>query len=146
MSALKQPTRVPLTVPIQAHGEMVSSLELRRPKLGDLDGVALTIQPNPAKETADFKILMGDAIPIIAAMARIPPSSARDIDIADVGEVIAAIWDFFAEIPANWPGMMDELAYAYHWPPSELNNLTGPELARWHAGLVRIQEDIASAL
>ena len=42
--------------------------------------------------------------------------------------------------------MMDELAYGYHWPPGELNALTGPELRRWHEGLVRIQEDIASSM
>ena len=41
--------------------------------------------------------------------------------------------------------MMDELAMAYHWSPSELNALTGPELKRWHEGLVRMQERIASS-
>lgn len=35
---------------------------------------------------------------------------------------------------------MDELAYAYHWPPTELNRLTPRELVRWHDGLVRLQE------
>ena len=94
MNDIKKATTVQLTVPIQAHGETVSTLELRRPKLGDLEGVAITIQPKPEKETADFKIVLGDAIPIISAMARIPPGAAREIDVSDVGEVISAVWDF----------------------------------------------------
>ena len=38
---------------------------------------------------------------------------------------------------------MNELAYAYHWPPSELNAMTGPELVHWHRGLARILSRIA---
>ena len=37
---------------------------------------------------------------------------------------------------------MDELAYAYHWPPSELQRLTPSALLRWHRGLIRLQERI----
>ena len=94
MSGLKQSIRVPLTVPIEAHGETVSSLELRRPKLGDLEGVEISIIPKPEQETAEIKLKVGDVIPIVAAMAKIPPSAARSIDGNDVGEVIGAVWDF----------------------------------------------------
>lgn len=95
MSGGAQGTRVPLTHPIQAHGETVSELDLRRPKLGDLEGVSLVLQPKPAgQEGTDIKIVLGDAIPVIAAMARIPPSAARTIDIEDVGEVMKVVWDF----------------------------------------------------
>ena len=47
---------------------------------------------------------------------------------------------FFAEIPGDYLTLMDDLAYAYHWPPDALNGLTGPELVRWYDGLVRRQE------
>ena len=94
-------TRVALTRPIQAYGETVSSLELRRPTLGSLEGVSLILQPKPAGDGADIKICFGDAIPVISAMARIPPSSARSIDIADVSAVMKVVWDFLPKFPAT---------------------------------------------
>ena len=99
---MNETTRVSLTVPIQAHGETISSLELRRPKLGDLAGVSLIVQPKgDGQEGADVKVSLGDAIPVIAAMARIPPSSARQIDITDAGAVMKVVWDFLPKSPAT---------------------------------------------
>ena len=92
MSNSSESIRVPLSRPIQAHGETVSSLELREPELGDLEGVSLIIQ-----DKGGVKIVLGDAIPVIAAMARIPPSSARKIKARDAGPVIKAVLDFFPD-------------------------------------------------
>ena len=48
--------------------------------------------------------------------------------------------EFFADVPSNAGELMSELAHAYHWPPSELDALTAPELLYWHRGLAKLQE------
>ena len=35
---------------------------------------------------------------------------------------------------------MEEVAWGYHWPPSEIHRLKVSELVRWHEGLVRIHK------
>jgi len=40
---------------------------------------------------------------------------------------------------------MAELAWCYHWPPSELDNLPMDELMVWHQQAMRIQQLINKA-
>ena len=92
---------VALTVPIQAHGATISSLEFHHPDLGSLEGSSLVLQPK--QDGAGIKICIGDAIPIIAAMARIPPGSARKIDISDVSSVMQMVWVVLPKSPpTSW--------------------------------------------
>lgn len=69
---------VKLTEPIKAHGEDVTELHLRRPKLKDLRGLNLA------------NLDGGMMIDLVAKLADIPPSAAGEIDAADfdaIGEV-----------------------------------------------------------
>ena len=88
------PVTVELTVPIQAHGETLTSLTLHRPKLGALKHVSIAIKPGGEDEATEVKINFGDAIPAIAAVARIPPSSAAQIDLVDAPQVWKAVRSF----------------------------------------------------
>jgi hypothetical protein len=38
--------------------------------------------------------------------------------------------------------MMEEVAYVFHWPPSELGRLTIPQLRRWHQAAARIHKQV----
>ena len=40
----------------------------------------------------------------------------------------------------NWVEAYREVAFIYHWPPSEIGALTVPELMRWHEAGVDIME------
>ena len=87
--------QVPLTTPIEAHGETLTSLTLRRPVLGDLSSMSFVVQPSPDDdEGASIKFSIGDTIPVIAKSAGIPLSSARRIAVADLGSIMGAMWDF----------------------------------------------------
>ena len=97
MSQPDESVRVPLTRPIQAHGETVSALELREPELGDLEGVGVILQQAAGGAGGSLKFVLGDFIPVIAAMARIPPSSARRIKARDIGTDIEAVFDFLPD-------------------------------------------------
>ncbi|WP_350051958.1 GpE family phage tail protein [Marivibrio sp.] len=37
---------------------------------------------------------------------------------------------------------MEEVAFTYHWPPSELRKLTVRELINWHDGARRINRQL----
>ena len=38
--------------------------------------------------------------------------------------------------------MMEEVAWVYHWPPSEIERMTPTRLERWHAAACRIQRQM----
>ena len=39
--------------------------------------------------------------------------------------------------------MMEDLAWVYRWPPSELYAMTPTQIVRWHAAARRIQRQTA---
>ena len=70
---------ITLAKPIQAHGETLTALVFRDPCARDL---------------REFKIgdaTVGNFIPVIAALAGIPPSSVESMHPADIFEAIEAI-------------------------------------------------------
>lgn len=86
---------VPLTTPIQAHGETVEVLELRAPVVKDLMELG---QP--------FLIIVGDGDPgiqiqqkkvgqYIVRLAGIPMSSVEKLSMIDFGTVQAVVLGFF---------------------------------------------------
>ena len=79
---------VPLTVPIQVHGEEVSSLTLNDPDLGALEGVHVDLGQQGAR------LYLGQLPAIIAAMANIPPSSAKKIKMRDLVAIGPEVMDF----------------------------------------------------
>ena len=74
---------VALQYPIEANGETLTSLTLRRPKMGDMkamDGVTGDV----ARQAA-----------LIGALAGIPPSSVDELDGEDFMTISSAVADFF---------------------------------------------------
>ena len=80
---------VPLTRPIEAHGETLSELTLSEIDLGALEDINLVID-----HSGKLHLNLGDLHRLIAGMANIPPSSARKILIKDVFAAREAMEDF----------------------------------------------------
>lgn len=85
--------RIELTKPIQAHGADVTVLELREPSAGDIMecGYPLAIGDGEAKPQAD---IVGK---LIARLGGIPPSSVKQMALADFQSAMGAILGFFGE-------------------------------------------------
>ena len=82
-------TTIPLTKPIQAHGEEVSELEMGDDAtLGSLKGIKL-------ENIADTAVL----IRVVAALANIPPSAAATISARDFAPMMEAVTDFLGISP-----------------------------------------------
>ena len=81
---------IPLSRPVQAHGETLTELTLTEVDLGALEGVNLVID-----QDGKLQIDLGDLHRLIAGMANIPPSAAKRILIKDALAGKEAIADFF---------------------------------------------------
>jgi hypothetical protein len=86
---------ISLSVPVQAHGEMVSKLTFRRPTGGDImalgdaypihiDWTTGQIRPNPPA--------MGD---MMSTLAQVPPSTIKALDAEDWSTCAHALMGFF---------------------------------------------------
>ncbi len=83
---------ITLSKPIHAHGETVSDLTLNAPTLGALDGIELSVGPD-----GTVKFNLGDISKLVANMTGIPPSSAAQISLADVGKLVEPIQSFLSD-------------------------------------------------
>lgn len=77
------PVTIQLSEAIEAHGERVSVLTLRRPKARDLQDMPL--KPN---------MVMGDLYGVAAACADLPPSAIDQLDAADLMKVMEVVGGF----------------------------------------------------
>ncbi len=73
------PVTLKLVKPISAHGELVAELTIREPTARDL------------KEFRIGDPTVGNFLPLIAALAGIPPSSVEALHPADVFEAVEVI-------------------------------------------------------
>ena len=94
-----RPVTVHLRTPIEAHGETVSELTLSEPTLGVLDGVHVEIGTS-----GGVRIDLGNLHRLIAGMAGIPPSSARQIRVTDMAPLARAVMDFLPPSRPPAPG------------------------------------------
>ena len=84
-----EPRKIPLSVPIKAHGEEIDELVLTgMPQLRHLKGVRIKL----GEGGVDFDI--GDIPKIIGPMAQIPLGSAERISIRDLGAMLPVVMDF----------------------------------------------------
>ena len=88
-------TVIKLSKPISAHGETIAQLSLSEPTLAILDDVELF----SVKGDGSIKINFGDLHKIIAGMADIPPSAAKNIALQDLKQLIPMVTDFFGVPP-----------------------------------------------
>lgn len=83
---------ITLSKPIQAHGETVSTLTLRRPTVAELRqyGQPYAIVPSSGGIKADYQVCAG----LISTICAIPPSSVDMIDSADFDDMAVILVGF----------------------------------------------------
>lgn len=93
-----RPVTMRLRTPIEAHGQTVSEITLAEPTLGVLDGVRIEVGAS-----GRVQIDLGDLHRLVAGMAGIPPSSARQIRMTDLAPLARAVMDFLGGGPPEPP-------------------------------------------
>lgn len=84
---------VTLSVPIQAHGEEVSVLYLRRPTVQEVR--AIKALPYKIDKDEAVTLDMDVAAKYIALCGHIPPSSVNQLDLADLNDASWKVAGFF---------------------------------------------------
>lgn len=84
---------IKLSQPIEAHGEQLSELTLRRPTVQEVR--AIKSLPYKIDKTEDVSLDLDVAAKYIAVCAGIPPSSVNQLDLSDFNSLSWAIAGFF---------------------------------------------------
>ncbi len=84
---------VKLQVPIEAHGEPLVELTLRRPTVQEVR--AIKALPYKIDKGQDVSLDMDVAAKYIAVCAGIPPSSVNQLDLSDLNTLSWAVAGFF---------------------------------------------------
>lgn len=89
---------VPLTKPVQAHGEELTALELQDPTFEQIQklGVPVSIDGN-----SNFTINTQVALKYVPELAGVPPSSLKELGAFDLNNLCWAVWKFFMMPPAS---------------------------------------------
>ena len=90
------PIELPLSRPIEAHGETLESLTLAEPTLGNLDGIEIAVS-----DRYGVRLDLGALHLLVGRCAGIPPRAARKIALTDLGPAVDALTDFFAGSPTS---------------------------------------------
>lgn len=84
---------IKLAQPIEAHGEQLTELTLRRPTVQEVR--AIKAMPYKLDKNEDVYLDMDVAAKYIAVCAGIPPSSVNQLDLSDLNTLAWAIFSFF---------------------------------------------------
>lgn len=84
---------VKLQAPIEAHGEQVTELTLRRPTVQEVR--AIKALPYKIGKDEDVTLDMEVAAKYIAVCAGIPPSSVNQLDLCDLNSLSWTVAGFF---------------------------------------------------
>ena len=84
---------VKLQVAIEAHGEPLTELNLRRPTVQEVR--AIKALPYKIDKSEEVSLDMDVAAKYIAVCAGIPPSSVNQLDLADLNALSWAVASFF---------------------------------------------------
>ncbi len=82
-----------LSAPIEAHGESLTELTLRRPTVQEVR--AIKALPYKIDKNEEVSLDMDVAAKYIAVCAGIPPSSVNQLDLADLNGLSWAVAGFF---------------------------------------------------
>jgi hypothetical protein len=85
------PTSITLKEPIQAHGETITTLEIRNPKGKDFKKISGAAMEAPFKMILDFAAILAD----------VPPSALDELGVEDVEAVCAVVGPFLGKSPAT---------------------------------------------
>lgn len=91
---------VKLQVPIEAHGDSLTELNLRRPTVQEVR--AIKALPYKIDKNEEVSLDMDVAAKYIAVCAGIPPSSVNQLDLADLNTLCWQVAGFFMT-PASSP-------------------------------------------
>ena len=99
-------TEMPLSKPIQAHGETLSALTFREPTGADLVkcGLPFSLAVDGTAAKVDFDTRA--AAQWIAALAAIPPSSVAQLSFKDMAAAMMTVAGFFGEAIPPLSGMI----------------------------------------
>ncbi|MGC5702348.1 phage tail assembly protein [Pseudomonas sp. NFXW11] len=84
---------IKLQVPIEAHGEPLAELSLRRPTVQEVR--AIKALPYKIDKSEEVSLDMDIAAKYIAVCAGIPPSSVNQLDLVDLNTLSWAVASFF---------------------------------------------------
>lgn len=79
---------VPLSKPIEAHGETITEITLRAPTIGDMEDLGIG-----AAGIKSFKELVA----VVAELGAVPPSSVRKLEMRDVAPLNEALASFLEQ-------------------------------------------------
>lgn len=82
-----------LAAPIDAHGETITELTLRRPTVAEAR--AIKSLPYKIDKNEDVSLDLDVAAKFIAVCAGVPPSSVNQLDLADLNSMAWVIAGFF---------------------------------------------------
>ena len=89
--AMSEPIK--LGVPIEAHGEQLTELTLRRPTVQEVR--AIKAMPYKLDKNEDVCLDMDVAAKYIAVCAGIPPSSVNQLSLPDLNQLAWTVFSFF---------------------------------------------------
>ena len=91
-------------------------------------------QVNAEKELAtgmNVYTLRKYQIMLVALVSGWPQVAVERMPIRQIQEAFDFLAPFITSWPSNWRELAADLAYFWHWQPSETWALTGPELLWW---------------
>lgn len=94
---MNEPVSVPLSTPVEAHGETLAVLTLRPPKGRD---IRLAGVPYAITQDGDVRIDGAAMAKMIAALAGVPPSVVDGLSSEDWNTAMMAVLGFFGTAPA----------------------------------------------
>ena len=92
---------VKLQAPIEAHGEPLTELNLRRPTVQEVR--AIKALPYKIDKNEEVSLDMDVAAKYIAVCAGIPPSSVNQLDLADLNTLSWQVAGFFMSAASALP-------------------------------------------
>lgn len=104
---------VKLQVAIEAHGESLDELTLRRPTVQEVRSIKAL--PYRIDKSEEVSLDMDVAAKYIAVCAGIPPSSVNQLDLADLNGLSWAVASFFHECGVAAIGDLIAAAYDLAW-------------------------------
>lgn len=90
---------VPLSKPIEAHGQTITEITLREPTTEDVmaEGFPTLMVPSADGKTVCVEVRANVVGRYIARLGAIPPSSVKKLSIADFQRCLNEVMSFFGE-------------------------------------------------
>lgn len=92
---------IKLDQPIEAHGEQLTELTLRRPTVQEVR--AIKAMPYKLDKNEDVSLDMDVVAKYIAVCAGIPPSSVNQLDLSDLNSLAWVVFSFFTTSASPQP-------------------------------------------